>query len=97
MGFHTDHRDLFVRHGTAGVGTRQWREHDQSGIGVVCGPTLVDCGWVSVMGSIVPNTTARIRKSLHELIGDDTVSAVTDHSQLMYHRPIEKSDVLELL
>lgn len=49
------------------------------------------------MGSIVPNTTARIRKSLHELIGDDTVSAVTDHSQLMYHRPIEKSDVLELL
>ena len=49
------------------------------------------------MGSIVPNTTARTRKSLHELIGDDTVSAVTDHSQLMYHRPIEKSDVLELL
>ncbi|KAK8822855.1 hypothetical protein WA556_001746, partial [Blastocystis sp. ATCC 50177/Nand II] len=43
---------------------------------------------------IVPNTTARIRKSLHELIGDDTVSAVTDHSQLMYHRPIEKGYVV---
>ena len=39
---------------------------------------------------VMPNTTARIKKSLHELIGDETVTAVSDHSQLLYYRPIEK-------
>lgn len=39
----------------------------------------------------MPNTTGRIKKSLHELVGDETVSSITDHSQLMYHRPIEKN------
>ena len=39
---------------------------------------------------ILPNTTGRIKKSLHELIGDETENAVSDHSQIMYHRPIEK-------
>ena len=38
----------------------------------------------------MPNTTARIKKSLHELIGEETVTAITDYSQLMYYRPIEK-------
>ena len=39
---------------------------------------------------ILPNTTGRIKKSLHELVGDETENAVSDHSQIMYHRPIEK-------
>lgn len=42
---------------------------------------------------IMPNTTARIKKSLHELVGDETVTAVSDHSQLLYYRPIEKYGV----
>lgn len=38
----------------------------------------------------MPNTTGRIKKSLHELVGEETVASITDYSQLMYYRPIEK-------
>jgi hypothetical protein len=42
----------------------------------------------------MPNVTARIKKSLHELVGDDTLTGVSDHSQLLYYRPIEKCVIL---
>ena len=46
--------------------------------------------------SVLPNVTARIKKSLHELVGDDTLTGVSDHSQLLYYRPIEKSVFLSI-
>lgn len=36
------------------------------------------------------NCTARIRKSMHELIGDEIQTKITDTSQLLYKRPIQK-------
>ena len=38
----------------------------------------------------MPNVTARIKKSLHELVGDDWLTGVPDHTQLLYYWPIEK-------
>ena len=46
---------------------------------------------------IMPNVTARIKKSLHELVGDETLTGVSDHSQLLYYRPIEKSVPLSVV
>ena len=49
---------------------------------------------VDAHSSVMPNVTARIKKSLHELVGDDTLTGVSDHSQLLYYRPIEKCVIL---
>ena len=80
----------FFRNGTSGVDTRQWREYDKGWIRLEHKPYMVSLRVLRFIPSVIPNTTARIRKSLHELVGNDTVTAVTDHSQLLYHRPIEK-------
>lgn len=73
------------------------------------GGATIKAGMVSSGGSFMyfsmervicrtmPNTTGRIKKSLHELVGDETVSSISDYSQLMYHRPIEKYECIEYL
>lgn len=62
----------------------------KAGLSTADSPSTYNVCIGSYVTRIMPNTTARIKKSLHELIGDETVTAVSDHSQLLYYRPIEK-------
>ena len=50
---------------------------------------------VFVSPSVIPNCTAKIRKSLHTLVADDTETKVKNFSQLLYTRPIDRGYVVD--
>ncbi|KAK8801117.1 hypothetical protein WA158_001888 [Blastocystis sp. Blastoise] len=61
------------------------------------GGSSIRCGFAGQENPslIISNTTARIRKSMHELVGNETVTKINDYSQLFYKRPIQCGYVVD--
>ena len=61
------------------------------------GGDTIKCGFAEENDPsfVMQNCTARIRKSMHELIGDEIQTKITDTSQLLYKRPIQNGYLVD--